>query len=137
MGLRGRWWGPANTLLERVRVQFAKTHRPENCLHAAGLTLRSDRGVKDMSIAGLTLPFRAYYFEDRGQPLHVYFGAGEEGARGVAAHMRENAAMRLAAARAGSRSLSQRVLEIAVWRCRDSEQADAALHRELAELIQR
>jgi hypothetical protein len=128
-------WGPANNLVERVRVQFAKTHRPEICLPAAGLTLRADRGVKDFPVAGLTLPFRAYHFEDRGQPLHVYFCAWEDGTQGVAANMRENAATRLAAARAGSRSISQRVLEIAVWGCRDADEADAALQRELTELI--
>lgn len=129
-------WGPATSLLERVRVQLAKTHRPEICLPAAGLTLRADRGIKDFGVGGLTLPFRAYYFEDRGLPVHVYFCAWEDGTQGIAANMRENPATRLAAARAGSRSISQRVLEIAVWGCRDSQQADAALHRELTELIQ-
>jgi exosortase/archaeosortase family protein len=129
-------WGPANNLLERVRVQFAKTHRPEICLPAAGLALRDDYGVKDFAIGGLTLPFRAYYFEDRGRPLHVYFCAWEDGTHGIAANMRENAATRLAAARTGSRSISQRVLEIAVWGFSDSNQADAALQRELTELIQ-
>ena len=129
-------WGPAATLIERVRVQFAKSHRPEICLPAAGLVLRVDRGIKDFPVANLTLPFRAYDFEDRGTPVHVYFCAWEDGTQGIAANMREDAATRLAAARAGNRSLSQRVLEIAVWGCRDSDQADTALHRELLELIQ-
>jgi hypothetical protein len=129
-------WGPAATLLDRVRVQLAKSHRPEICLPAAGLALRADRGTKAFSVAGLTLPFRAYEFMDRGSSVHVYFCAWEDGKQGLTANMRENAATRLAAARAGSRSLSQRVLEIAVWGCRDSEEADAALRRELKELIQ-
>src|SRR6185295_4488716 len=49
-------WGAATTLRDRVRVQFAKSHRPEICLPAAGLKLRADRSIKDFSIAGLTLP---------------------------------------------------------------------------------
>jgi hypothetical protein len=69
------------------------------------------------------------------RPVHVQFCAWEDGPQGLAANMRENAAMRLAAARAGSRSISQRVLEIAVWGRRDSQEADAALHQELTELI--
>lgn len=129
-------WGPAKTLIERVEVQFAKTHRPEICLPASGLVLRADHGVKDFTVDGLTLPFRAYRFEDRGLPLHVYFCAWEDGTQGIAANMRENVSTRLAAARAGSRSISQRVLEIAVWGYRNSEEADAALFRELTELIQ-
>jgi hypothetical protein len=129
-------WGPAATLIERVRVQFAKSHRPEICLPAAGLVLRADRGIRVFPVANLTLPFRAYYFEDRGSPVHVYFCAWEDGTQGSTANMREDAATRMAAARAGNRSLSQRVLEIAVWGCRDSEQADTALHQELLELIQ-
>jgi hypothetical protein len=129
-------WGPAKSLVDRVRVQFAKSHRPEICLPATGLNLRTDRGVIDLSVGKLILPFRAYEFEDRGLPLHVYYCAWEDGTRGVASNMRENTSSRLAAALAGSRSVSQRVLEIAVWGSRDNKAADAALHARLQELIE-
>lgn len=130
-------WGPAAGLVERVSVQCAKTHRPEVCLPAAGLELREQRGVKDFTVDGLTLPFRAYTFTHRGAPLFVYFCAWEDGTRGLAANMRENTASRLAAALAGSRSLSQRVVEIAVSGIPDAEKADAALAAQLTQIITR
>ena len=129
-------WGPAANLTERTVVQFAKGHRPEVCLPASGMEMRDQRGVMDFEANGLTLPFRAFRFEDRSRPLFVYFCAWEDGTRGVAANMRENSASRLAAALAGSRSVSQRVIEIAIWGCQSAEEADAALRKQLPELIQ-
>ncbi len=66
-------WGPAKSLSERVLVQFAKSHRPEICLPAAGLELKLNRGIETFKVNGLELPFRAYFFKDRGLPLHVYY----------------------------------------------------------------
>jgi exosortase len=130
-------WKPARSLLERVRMQSVKTHRPEICLPGAGLTLRTNLGVKEFEAGGLSLPFNAYVFDDRGLSLHVYFCAWEDGPLGVASNMRESTASRLQAALAGSRSVSQRTLEIAMWGCRDSQEADAALLRQLRDCIQR
>jgi hypothetical protein len=130
-------WGPARNLFDRIRVQLAKTHRPEICLPASGQELREQRGAKVFQVNGLELPFQSFRFDDRGTPLFVYFCAWEDGPKGGAAFMRENVASRLAAAKAGSRSLSQRVLEVAVWGPMTNEDADAAFQQLLEAVIQR
>jgi exosortase len=130
-------WGPAQNAFDRIRVQLAKTHRPEVCLPASGQELREHRGVKLFRVNGLELPFQAFRFDDRGLPLFAYFCAWEDGLKGGPSFMRENVASRLAAARAGSRSLSQRVLEVAVWGRMSNEEADAAFQQALEEMIER
>lgn len=130
-------WGPARGLFDRIRVQFAKTHRPENCLPASGRELRETRGQKIFAVNGLQLPFQSFQFTDRGVPLFVYFCAWEDGPQGMKSFMRENVASRLAAAKAGSRSISQRVFEIAVWGNLTTEEADLALQKRLDEIITR
>lgn len=130
-------WGPARNSFDRIRVQFAKTHRPEICLPASGLELRERRGLRTFPVKGIELPFQAFRFEDRGLPLFVYFCTWEDGLKGGPSFSRENTASRLAAAKAGNRSLSQRVLEVAVWGKTSNEEADAAFHRMLLEIIER
>lgn len=130
-------WGPAQSLFDRVRVQCAKTHRPEICLSAAGLKLEQYRGTLDFDANGIVLPFRSYRFEQNGSPLFVYFCAWEDGSRGQGANLRENNSARLQAALSGSRSVSQRVIELAVWGCADEKQADESLRRQIGLMIRR
>jgi len=130
-------WGPARNSFDRVRVHLAKTHRPEVCLPASGQELREHRGVKLFRVNGLALPFQLFRFEDRGMPLFVYFCAWEDGLKGGPSFMRENVASRIAAAKAGSRSLGQRVLEVAVWGRMTNEEVDQAFQRTLEEMIER
>jgi exosortase/archaeosortase family protein len=129
-------WGPAASLSERVRVACARTHRPDICLPAAGRNLRRNLGVKDFAVAGMRMPFRVYEFEESGRPLFVYWAATEDGTRGWLSNLREGTRSRIAAALAGSRCVSQRVLEVAVWGHAEEAQADAALQRWLAEALQ-
>ncbi|MCX8091280.1 MAG: exosortase/archaeosortase family protein [Verrucomicrobiae bacterium] len=128
-------WGPARSLADRVRVQCARTHRPDICLPAAGRTLRRNLGVKDFAVANQTMPFRVYEFEERGRPLFVYWAATEDGTRGWLSNLRENTASRIGAALAGSRCVSQRVLQIAVWGYAGEAEAEAAVQRWLAEAV--
>lgn len=128
-------WGPARNSFDRIRVQFAKSHRPEVCLPASGMELQEHRGMKLFSARGLELPFQSFRFKDHGMPLHVYFCAWEDGPKGGVALMRESVASRLQAALAGSRSLSQRVLEVAVWGKNSNQEADEALQETLTEII--
>lgn len=128
-------WGPARSLPERVRVQCARTHRPDICLPAAGRTLRRNLGVKDLAVAGAQMPFRVYEFEERGQPLFVYWAATEDGTRGWLSNLRENTASRVRAALAGSRCVTQRVLQVAVWGYASEAEADAAVQRWLAQAV--
>lgn len=130
-------WGPAQNSFDRIRVQLAKSHRPEICLPASGQELREHRGVKVFRVKGLELPFQSFRFDDRGLPLFVYFCAWEDGLNGGPSFMRENVALRIAAAKAGSRSLSQRVLEVAVWGRMTNEEADQAFQQALEEMIER
>ena len=130
-------WGPARNHFDRVRVMNAKSHRPEVCLPASGQKLVQDRGSIAFPVAGLRLPFRSYQFEDRGTPVHVYFCAWEDGPEGGASFLRENIASRIAAARAGSRGITQRVLEVAVWGSLTSAEADAEFQLTLNEIIRK
>jgi hypothetical protein len=126
-------WGPARTLSERLRVQCARTHRPDLCLPAAGRSLRRFWGVKQF--AGVPMRFRVYEFEERGRPLFVCYAATEDGTRGWLSNLREDVASRLEAVLARSRCVSQRVLEIAVWGPPDAAAAEAAVQRLVGELI--
>ena len=130
-------WGPARNRFDRIRVQLAKSHRPEICLPASGREIREDRGTLTFRTGETTLPFRSFCFDDRGAALFVYFCAWEDGIEGQSAFMRESTASRLAAAWAGSRSESQRALEAAVWGASNAAEADAAFQRMLNLILPR
>jgi exosortase len=131
-------WRPGRTLRDRVRIQFARTHRPESCLPATGLTLQTDFGICEFTVGGLRLPFHKYLFEDRGNPLHVYFCVWEDGGSvATSASMCDSASARLEAVWKGNRSLGQRVLEIAVWGIADAQEAETLFRQQLEELIRK
>ncbi len=128
-------WGPATSLLERTRVNLAKTHKPDDCLPASGKTLVAARGVKQFAVNGLKLPCQAFEFSDQGRPLFVYYCAWEDGTRGGEAEFRESTTARLRAAWLGNRTIGQRVLEVAMWGKSSAERADEAVARLLPEII--
>ena len=129
-------WFPATQLRDRIRIQFAKSHRPEICIPAAGISMRRDAGFSQVMVGDLALPFRDYVFEDRGRPLRVFYCVWEDGTRGSApANMRENSTARLRAALTGNRTIGQRVFELAVWGIADEAEARAALLQQIQKLV--
>ena len=128
-------WGPATNKAQRVKVLLAKGHRPEVCLPAAGSELVEQRGIKEFTVGGLALPFRAFEFADQKRPLVVYFCSWEDGDPGTPAELRENNASRLRAAWIGHRSVGQRVLELAIWGKKTADEADEAMVKVLGEMV--
>ncbi len=99
----------------RVAVQLAKTHGPEKCLPAIGMTLKSDLGVINVPVGHISVAFREYLFTVEDRPLHVFYGLYEDtSGSAVLANRRIDTVSRITAAVAGSRNYGQRLLEIAI-----------------------
>jgi exosortase len=129
-------WMPGRSLQKRVTIQLAKTHGPETCLPAAGMSLKSYLGVITVPIAGMELAMQQYVFNAEGTPLHVFYGIYEDPSGSTQlANRRKNSASRLSAALIGSRNYGQRFLEVAVFGYEKPEEARAALTGELEKLI--
>jgi exosortase len=127
-------WSPG-----RTAALFVKTHRPDVCLPASGMTLVSDSGLRLMTVHGLNLPVRSYRFEHHGGPLHVFYcywdarSSYEDAKTAVAEDWTPQG--RLRAALSGRRELGAQMLEIAVWGYEDDNEAGAALYERLAQLV--
>jgi hypothetical protein len=129
-------WNPGHSLDKRAAVQLAKTHGPEKCLPAIGMTLKTELGIITVPVGGMTVAFRQYEFTAEGQPLHVFYGLYEDAAGSAElANRRKDSASRVAAALAGSRNYGQRFLEIALSGPEQPLDARAALARTLPTLI--
>jgi exosortase len=129
-------WLPADSLDNRVAVQLAKTHGPEKCLPAIGMTMTSDLGIITVPAGKMTLAFHQYLFTAEGRPLHVFYGLYEDVAgSAVLANRRKDTAKRIAAALAGSRNYGQRFLEIAIAGPDRPSDAKAVLARSISTLI--
>lgn len=129
-------WFPAHSLQKRVAIQMAKTHGPEKCLPAVGMSLKSDLGIITVPIGGIELAMQHYMFSTEGRLLHVFYGIYEDPTGSAKlANRRKDFGGRVAAALAGSRNYGQRFLEIAVTGYDRPEAAKAALVQELGKLI--
>jgi len=129
-------WFPSHSLKNRVAVQLAKTHGPEMCLPAIGMTLKSDLGLIIIPVGDRTFAFHEFVFLANEQPLHVFHAIYEDQTGStVLANRRETTANRLAAALAGSRNDGQSFLEMAVAGPETPEAARATLQTELEKII--
>ena len=136
-GSEQRWqaiffhWNPG-----RIAVHLAKSHTPEVCLTAAGRELVSQSSLRPVPVHGLQFPFLSYLVKDETGPLHVFYCLWED--RADAQSFRTTTmtyANRLAPVLAGRRNSGQRSLEVAIWGIADQQEAEAALTRELENLI--
>ena len=129
-------WNPATRLKDRVRVQLAKSHRPEACLPAGGWKLATEFTRVIIQLDRTPLSFRTYEFKAGGQSVFVFFCVQEDGTKlGEAANMRQSHAVRWQAAWAGNRGLGQRSIEIAILGPRNAAHAEELLRAELPKLI--
>ena len=124
----------------RTAALFVKIHRPDVCLPASGLTMTRDDGIQLVTVNGIKLPVRHYRFDDHGTPLHViycYWDA-RSSYQTVNAAIEEDWSIRgrLGAALRGRREIGAQMLELVVWGYQDDAEADAALSRELARIVQ-
>jgi exosortase len=129
-------WFPAHFLNKRVAIQLAKTHGPEICLRAIGMTLKSDLGVITVPVGNMQFAFRQYVFLADGQPLHVFYAIYEDpSGSAVLANRRQDTASRIAAALAGSRNDGQSFLEVAVAGPENPEEAKAVFAQQLNKMV--
>jgi exosortase/archaeosortase family protein len=137
-------WPRPRSLLDRVIMHSALSHRPEICLPATGMSLQADLGTKGFPVDNLILPVRRLVFESRRQPVHVFHCVWEEG-RGsfvpqdwldwAVTNPWDATLIRLRAALAGRRHNGLRVLEVAVWGYPNEQEADVAFQRQLERLL--
>lgn len=120
-------WSPG-----RLSTVAARQHRPEVCLPATGRTLVAEHAPVVLQAGAAPVPFRAYEFSNRGQPLYVFFCLWETGHRDAAAsglgqgYTRRNLLERV---RIGQRNLGQQSVEVIVSGPASAEEAAAAFRR--------
>ncbi len=123
----------------RTAALFVKTHRPDVCLPASGMTLISDNGIQLLDVNGVKLPIRSYRFDARGTPLHVfycYWDARSSYENTQAANEEDwTARGRLRAALRGRREIGAQMLELVVWGYENDAEANAALQHELGQIV--
>jgi hypothetical protein len=129
-------WNPATSLNDRVRIQLAKSHRPEICLPASGWRLQQEFDALAVDVHGTPLVFRAYEFSIHDRSAFVFFCVREDGTTaGSYGNMRESHGARWKAAMNGNRGLGQRVIEIALTGPATRAEAEQLLRSELPRLI--
>jgi exosortase len=124
----------------RTAARFVKIHRPDICLPASGRTMERDNGLRMVNVKGVNLPVRSYRFDDRGSPLHVfycYWDARSSYETTATAEAEDwSFRGRVHAALQGRREIGAQILEIVVWGYQDDSEANDALGRELARVVQ-
>ena len=120
----------------RVAVHLARSHTPGVCLPSGGRTLGSESDLKLIPVNGLNLPFRSYTAQDDTGPMHVFYCLWEDRSPIQAFDtMALSYKNRLEPVLAGRRNSGQRSLELALWGCEDSQQAETEFRRQLTSLI--
>jgi hypothetical protein len=128
-------WLPGCSLKNRVAMQLAKSHGPEICMPAAGMTLEESLGAVTLKVKGNDLALEQFRFSFQGRSVHVFYGLYEDPTGTGLANRRMDSTNRLKAALAGSRNYGQRFVEFAVSGPESSQSALAALESQLALLF--
>jgi exosortase len=120
----------------RVAGYLAKRHTPDICMSAAGQTLRSGPELMVLKVHDVELPMRSYLFETSNGPLYVYQCRWEAGEGAETYFAQESARFNLIRGIWAGRGVhGQKVLEIILSGCADSESARQTLLRQLDSLI--
>lgn len=114
---------------------LARTHRPEICLSASGYTLQADLGLVTLAMAGLDIPFEQYVFEKDGIPVNVFFCLWQDHPRAGRPGLSWSRYAGFLFALHGQRSISQQVLEFAMFGPLSPDQARSQFRSELGALI--
>lgn len=123
----------------RTAGLFIKNHRPDVCLPASGMTLRSGPQNKLFEVNGVTLPIRTYVFENGPMLLHVYYCYWDGSPPESAPQDQENwtAGGRMDAVKRGKRDVGTQMLEIVASGYEGEEQAERAVREQLAHIVKR
>ncbi len=120
----------------RIAVHLATSHTPEVCWPAAGRKWVSTSDLKFIKVRGLQLPFRCYVMEEAGRPIHVFYCLWEDRASDPSFQTEAlTYGNRLGPVLAGRRNAGERSLELAVWGIDDAPEAEAAVQRQLENLV--
>jgi hypothetical protein len=121
----------------RVAGYLAKRHTPEICITATGLNMLSGPELTIMHINGVALPIRSYEFgTGNGDTMYVFHCRWEAGVNEDAYVAHESDRFNLIRGIwAGRGKYGQKVLEFIISGVGDSDQAKAALVRQLEKLI--
>ena len=123
----------------RTAGLFIKNHRPDVCLPASGMTLRSGPENKLIEVNGVTLPIRAYVFASGATLLHVYYCYWDGSPPESAPQDQENwtAGGRMDAVKRGKRDVGTQMLEVVAQGYENEEQAERAVRQQLAQIVKR
>jgi len=144
-GRQGQWQEPDGTLWQtfyfnwlpgRVAGYLAKRHTPDICITASGLKMISEPELIVLDVNHVELPMRHYIFESPSGRLQVYQCHWEAGLGKDAYTADESARFNLIRGIwAGRGNKGQKVLEIIIEGCDNSDLASKALVRQLDKLI--
>lgn len=114
----------------RTSQQAVTMHNPEVCLASIGMTLIQPLPPYNYESEGITIPFRAWLFQQRGVPVYVFQALIEEGRNGAGeTHQLDDTLRgRLNAVLEGRRNRGQRMIEVAYWNLHDEMSAARSLH---------
>jgi exosortase len=122
----------------RTAGLFVRNHRPDICLPATGMKQRGSMESKLLTVNDVSLPVRAYVFDDNGRSLHVFYcywdGTESEGGSD---HEDWTPLGRLDAVRKAKRDVGSQMLEIIGWGYDDNQKAEQAAIAELSRIIRR
>jgi exosortase len=118
---------------------LARGHRPEVCFPAGGYVACGDHGTISVQAKGLAIPFHALDFRDGEGKKYVFFCVWEEGLKITERPRGQDKWSQLTRLRAvwlGERSLAQQTLEIVISGYESQAEAEMALRREIASLVE-
>jgi exosortase len=117
---------------------LSRGHRPEVCLSASGYQLRADRGTITVEAKGLIIPFHALTFDYDGSQVHVFYCLWQDSSKGMVRPRIWDVWTRFARLESvllGERDLAQQTLEIVIFGYPTPQEAEAALRRQMENLI--
>jgi exosortase len=125
----------------RTAALFIKTHRPDICLPASGLSMVRKTAIQLRNVNGVNIPVRSYRFDANGVPLHVlycYWDARSSFESSEAANEEDwTISGRVRAALQGRREAGAQMLELVVWGYENDAEAEAALTEQLGKIVAR
>jgi exosortase len=118
---------------------LARGHRPEVCFPASGYRACGDHGMISVQAKGLSIPFHALDFQDGADKEYVFFCVWEDGLKSSESLRSQDNWSQLTRLRSvllGERGLAQQTLEIVISGYKNQAEAETALRREIATLIE-
>ncbi|HEY0368862.1 MAG TPA: hypothetical protein VGC85_04650, partial [Chthoniobacterales bacterium] len=122
----------------QTAARFVKIHRPDICLPASGFVSLGEARPELLQVNGVSLPARAYGFQDGALPVHVYYCYWDGTVfRDTQEMIEEDWTLRgrLRRVLSARRDRGAQTLEIAVWGEPDEAAADADVNAELQRLL--